>query len=112
MGAVFLFTTINFIAAEIENPFGMDENDIDLTELQDKFNDILVTMLSPTCTKRPMLRKPPMDLESELNELISNAEPAQCAWERLGGDENECKKSRRSKGGLQAVLGMTGTHTE
>lgn len=84
--AVFLFSTINFIAAEIEQPFGDDANDIDLEELQNKFNNILVTMLSPQCTQRPMLQKKPGELGQELRELVETAETSVDACGRVFGE--------------------------
>jgi len=88
--AVFLFSCINFIAAEIEQPFGSDENDIDLKELQSKFNNILVTMLSPQCTQRPRLKKHrpgiSYNVTDELRDLIASAESIEEAWERVAGN--------------------------
>jgi len=98
--AVFLFSCLNFIAAEIEQPFGNDANDIDLPELQRKFNDILVTMLSPQCTQRPMLKKRPGDLKEELKEMIDQAETCWEAFERTcspSGDRGKYGHSQRRK---------------
>lgn len=86
--SVVLFTSLNFIAAEIEQPFGNDPNDIDLVDLQTKFNNILVTMLSPQCTQRPMLRKPYCgDLHSELIEIMQAKTISAEIEERAESDE-------------------------
>jgi hypothetical protein len=79
--SVFLFSCINFIAAQIEHPFGQDPNDIDLVELQAKFNNILVVMLSPQCTQRPQLKQPPGNLADELMSLVENSETCEEAFE-------------------------------
>jgi hypothetical protein len=109
--AVFLFSTINFIAAEIEQPFGDDANDIVLADLQSKFNNILVTMLSPQCTQRPMLKKKPGDLKQELKEMIDTAETCMEAWERaeveLGSGMN---RSTARTNNLDEVLNLDHAH--
>merc|ERR1719453_2549417 len=44
--AVFGFWSINFIAAEIEMPFGDDKNDLPIIELQQEMNRDLKVLLS------------------------------------------------------------------
>merc|ERR1712167_185322 len=44
--------SINYIAIEIEGPFGLDANDLPLQSMQKSMNDALVTLLKPK-TQRP-----------------------------------------------------------
>jgi len=90
--SVALFQTLNFISAEIEHPFGVDPNDLDRERLQAKFNTTLVTMLSPSASRRPFLR----DQEHEANlrpmlfklpELLRKCESYSEAWNRVGHTE-------------------------
>lgn len=53
--SVFTMWSINFIAAEIEQPFGGDVNDIDIKDMQYVFNRCLVAILSPEVTHAPAL---------------------------------------------------------
>lgn len=40
-------TTLNFIAIELENPFGTDDNDLPMTHFQDEMNRCLLMLLHP-----------------------------------------------------------------
>jgi len=49
----FAFWSINYIAAEIEMPFGDDENDLPIDELQREMNECLTNLLHPLIEKSP-----------------------------------------------------------
>merc|ERR1712048_415578 len=74
---------LNFISAEIENPFGDDANDLDRIKIQATFNRTLVTMLSPGATHIPLLRDKDADSEIMLiPEKYKNADNYSNAWAR------------------------------
>jgi hypothetical protein len=52
---VFILWSLNFIAVEIENPFGMDENDLDAAHMQNEMNQHLRVLLKPEVIKSPHL---------------------------------------------------------
>eukprot|EP00928_Gymnodinium_smaydae_P003227 TRINITY_DN11153_c0_g1_i1.p1 TRINITY_DN11153_c0_g1~~TRINITY_DN11153_c0_g1_i1.p1 ORF type:complete len:346 (+),score=35.03 TRINITY_DN11153_c0_g1_i1:75-1112(+) len=62
--STFSVWSINFIAIEIEAPFGTDDNDLPLESLQESFNDSLVTLL------QPQTRTPP-DMEAISEEHLN-----------------------------------------
>ena len=69
------YSTCYFIVLVLKTVTDLpNANDIVLADLQFKFNNILVTMLSPQCTQRPMLKTKPGALNSELKEMVENAE--------------------------------------
>lgn len=77
---VFIFWTLNFIAVEIENPFGMDDNDIDGKHMQQDMNRQLVLLVHPMATKVPTLR-------SSSPRILKRATTLRSAWSgsNLGG---------------------------
>eukprot|EP00929_Paragymnodinium_shiwhaense_P050604 TRINITY_DN25484_c0_g2_i1.p1 TRINITY_DN25484_c0_g2~~TRINITY_DN25484_c0_g2_i1.p1 ORF type:complete len:678 (-),score=179.84 TRINITY_DN25484_c0_g2_i1:83-2116(-) len=50
----FSLWSINFIAAELEMPFGDDHNDLPVEEMQSRFNSSLRTLLHPLCQNPPV----------------------------------------------------------
>jgi len=50
---VFSFWGVNYIAVELENPYGADANDLPLLEMQDNLNRSLLCMLSTKATRPP-----------------------------------------------------------
>eukprot|EP00929_Paragymnodinium_shiwhaense_P032519 TRINITY_DN18012_c0_g1_i1.p1 TRINITY_DN18012_c0_g1~~TRINITY_DN18012_c0_g1_i1.p1 ORF type:complete len:551 (+),score=139.59 TRINITY_DN18012_c0_g1_i1:178-1830(+) len=61
---------INYIAAEVENPFGDDANDLPVGDMQACFNRSLLTLL------HPLVQVPPLFAFRELN--IHVTEPEEC----------------------------------
>jgi len=57
--SVFAFWGVNFIAAEIESPFGDDENDLPLHALQKDMNKSLWILLHPKTQRVPTFRFDP-----------------------------------------------------
>lgn len=53
---VFILWALNFIAVEIENPFGTDENDLNGRYMQHEMNRQLTLLLEPSTTRVPKLR--------------------------------------------------------
>mmetsp|Transcript_29009 Transcript_29009/g.91601 ORF Transcript_29009/g.91601 Transcript_29009/m.91601 type:complete len:546 (+) Transcript_29009:93-1730(+) len=52
---VFVLWSLNFLAEEIENPFGTDENAIDGLHMQDEINRHLILLLDPKTLRTPEL---------------------------------------------------------
>lgn len=52
---VFTFWALNFIAVEIDNPFGTDPNDLDSRGMQKEMNSCLLLLVDPNTTKTPEL---------------------------------------------------------
>eukprot|EP00747_Dinoflagellata_sp_TGD_P187831 gnl/TRDRNA2_/TRDRNA2_45912_c0_seq2.p1 gnl/TRDRNA2_/TRDRNA2_45912_c0~~gnl/TRDRNA2_/TRDRNA2_45912_c0_seq2.p1 ORF type:complete len:375 (+),score=67.64 gnl/TRDRNA2_/TRDRNA2_45912_c0_seq2:130-1254(+) len=52
---VFILWSLNFIAKEIEDPFGDDYNDLELCEFQKEFNEHLLLLLDPRTLDTPVL---------------------------------------------------------
>jgi len=52
---VFTFWTLNLIAVELENPFGLDPNDIDGDSMQMEFNTHVRLLLTPEALNTPRL---------------------------------------------------------
>jgi len=69
---VFVLWALNLIAVEIENPFGMDANDIDAKSMQIEMNEFLLQMLyeaqqeAPSLTERALLACRDASLERKL----------------------------------------------
>lgn len=66
---VFILWSLNFIAIEIENPFGIDSNDLNGRHLQDEMNTSLQLLVSadarrtPSLVGKPWLRRSPSEVE-------------------------------------------------
>lgn len=71
---VFPLWSLNFIAVEIENPFGADANDLDGHHMQLEMNRQLTLLLSPLAAKSPRLRNG-FDIEAELPFSSSGSRP-------------------------------------
>merc|ERR1719149_279004 len=52
---VFILWALNFIAVELENPFGMDANDLDGHNMQMESNEHLLLLLQPSTERTPTL---------------------------------------------------------
>merc|ERR1712113_502603 len=52
---VFILWSLNFIAVEIENPFGTDANDLDGCRMQQEMNHQLLILLDPSTVRTPKL---------------------------------------------------------
>lgn len=66
---VFVLWSLNFIAVEIENPFGNDKNDLDGVHMQAELNRHLLMLLSPTTLKIPKLSDKAVWTEDDSLEL-------------------------------------------
>lgn len=58
----FVLWALNFIAVELENPFGMDVNDFDGHEMQTEMNEHLLLLMRPSTMKTPDLSDTFQDL--------------------------------------------------
>merc|ERR1712113_721717 len=52
---VFILWSLNFIAVEIENPYGTDANDLDGCRMQQEMNHQLLILLDPSTVRTPKL---------------------------------------------------------
>lgn len=59
---IFILWALNFIAVELENPFGMDANDIDGREMQLEMNEHLLLLMRPSTRRTPQLSAKVQDL--------------------------------------------------
>mmetsp|Transcript_33271 Transcript_33271/g.77797 ORF Transcript_33271/g.77797 Transcript_33271/m.77797 type:complete len:722 (+) Transcript_33271:98-2263(+) len=59
---VFILWSLNIIAIEIENPFGLDANDIDAEQMQDQLNHNLCLLIHPSAMRTPGLNAPASDM--------------------------------------------------
>jgi len=55
---VFSYWTINYIATELEMPFGEDSNDLPLPEMQNDLNSSLITLLADRAQECPRFKFP------------------------------------------------------
>eukprot|EP00448_Togula_jolla_P018565 CAMPEP_0170584610 /NCGR_PEP_ID=MMETSP0224-20130122/8775_1 /TAXON_ID=285029 /ORGANISM="Togula jolla, Strain CCCM 725" /LENGTH=533 /DNA_ID=CAMNT_0010908045 /DNA_START=130 /DNA_END=1731 /DNA_ORIENTATION=- len=62
---VFIMWSLNFIAIELEDPFGSDANDIDLHAMQVEMNEYLLLLLRPNTRMVPQLTPVAQDLHFE-----------------------------------------------
>lgn len=53
---VFILWSLNMIAVELENPFGMDANDIDGLHMQEELNQHLLLLMRPYARRTPQLK--------------------------------------------------------
>lgn len=128
---VFTLWSLNFIAIELENPFGADPNDLDGARLQKDMNNHLRLLLKPATQKTPSLKFQCKDY-SEVDNIVLNHSiteralslNADCClsfqeyWEKLaGGVDFEVRPTRRfvapvlkryNSNGVLAPLRVTG----
>eukprot|EP00408_Alexandrium_pacificum_P046498 CAMPEP_0171253434 /NCGR_PEP_ID=MMETSP0790-20130122/51703_1 /TAXON_ID=2925 /ORGANISM="Alexandrium catenella, Strain OF101" /LENGTH=246 /DNA_ID=CAMNT_0011721263 /DNA_START=34 /DNA_END=771 /DNA_ORIENTATION=+ len=87
---VFVLWSLNYIAIEIENPFGTDDNAIDGHHMQEEMNRHLLMLLDPKSMRSPQLS------EGALFSVV----PMELPWEDRGKSFREIwspKKKRRSR---------------
>mmetsp|Transcript_16159 Transcript_16159/g.48730 ORF Transcript_16159/g.48730 Transcript_16159/m.48730 type:complete len:578 (-) Transcript_16159:147-1880(-) len=61
---VFILWSLNFIACEIENPFGKDANDLDGQSMQEEMNSHLLLLLGEPARTLPQLRDSALRLQN------------------------------------------------
>jgi len=69
---VFILWSLNRIATVIENPFGDDQNDIDMYAIQRDFNERLILLLDPQTLRVPKLAPGTLAGRRKLRELLSS----------------------------------------
>lgn len=67
---VFILWSLNFIAVEIENPFGMDDNDLDGHHMQGEMNRHLILLLSKSSARVPRLQASAEKIEEVTNDNV------------------------------------------
>lgn len=98
---VFAFWSINYIAAEIEQPFGGDCNDINVADLQTTMNRSLVAMLHPQVSNTPELK---MTAEFDRTNLIDKADTLSVAYDVIQRRESALKTVKPSNRQLVSEL--------
>lgn len=89
---VVILWALNFIAVEIENPFGVDANDIKGQHMQEQMNAMLMILLRietdriPTLKPHAQLRGQVIDDEGDTYDLLHNSSIT-VAWEGLSDNE-------------------------
>jgi hypothetical protein len=88
---VFIVQALNAIACEIENPFGIDANDLDSDVLQDEMNGHLLLLLQ-NCVRQPpeLVANACRDFSDPL--LVTRL-PLHIAFQDLDGDEAPVARS-------------------
>lgn len=76
---VFTMWALNFIAVELENPYGHDANDIDGRGMQDEFNQQLLMLVHPDARRVPTL-------VSDAEDLLSLLEPSEAVLEEMASN--------------------------
>lgn len=99
--SVFILWALNAIAVEIENPFGMDANDIDTSAMQLELNKHLILLLDKTAQRTPVLAKDARDSKTRRNGRRNSTFMG--AWESLslkgiGCNERIHRSSRQGTG--------------
>jgi hypothetical protein len=80
---VFVLWALNFIAVEIENPFGIDDNDLDVREMQKQLNSSLKLLVRPHASRSPTLSKAAVDF-SQWEDMNRDHEKSYSAiWQDL-----------------------------
>lgn len=109
---VFVLWNLNFIAVELENPFGQDDNDIDARAMQNELNEHLKMLVSVEAVRLPTLSRWHLDPlrtsevtgEAQTPEEVraASAEMPECsfleAWHSLDASTGV---QRRFSGALQ-----------
>jgi len=72
---VLSFWCINLIAAEIEQPFGNDSNDLPTHGLQETMNETLILLMNPLSGQVPTLSDKAIQDPLKLNEIYSGEHP-------------------------------------
>jgi hypothetical protein len=90
---VFIHWCLNFIAIELENPFGADDNDIDGRHMQEEMNEHLMLLLRPSTRATPQLTSVVRDLESpfastEEGFKENTSITFRQVWSRVGGHKH------------------------
>jgi len=83
----FAFWSMNYIAAEIEMPFGDDLNDLPIVELQKEMNDCLINLLHPLIERSPAF--------SYRAELHKKLDKMRCSAAMESADKFEKTRGRR-----------------
>lgn len=98
---VFVLWSLNFIAVEIENPFGSDANDLDFAQMQGEVNKQLLLLVSGRVNKLPRLV---MNRNPSLSEPGSQDSSFLGAWTALDGESGR-RPTRTVKRGVSGGWG-------
>lgn len=96
--SVFSFWSINYIAAEIELPFGDDPNDLPIRDLQSEMNKNLLMLLHKRAQQPPNFNDPP-GVEAD-NWRLGTAITMKCPKELVSSFSGKEEDEQVAKGGL------------
>jgi len=85
---VFILWCLNTIAIEIENPFGMDPNDIDACSMQAEFNSHLTLLVDPETQRLPQLSQRATEFKRD-SDQITKAHSFVEVWSSLHTNDSE-----------------------
>mmetsp|Transcript_8463 Transcript_8463/g.19880 ORF Transcript_8463/g.19880 Transcript_8463/m.19880 type:complete len:330 (+) Transcript_8463:636-1625(+) len=94
---VFVLWSLNYIAVEIENPFGTSDNDIDGVHLQEEMNRMLLLLLDPRTLRTPKLSETAI-FSSSAQELHWGYAKKKCfkeVWKKQRRLQKKMVKSRK-----------------
>eukprot|EP00746_Dinoflagellata_sp_MGD_P152667 gnl/MRDRNA2_/MRDRNA2_83820_c0_seq1.p1 gnl/MRDRNA2_/MRDRNA2_83820_c0~~gnl/MRDRNA2_/MRDRNA2_83820_c0_seq1.p1 ORF type:complete len:410 (-),score=62.05 gnl/MRDRNA2_/MRDRNA2_83820_c0_seq1:191-1420(-) len=95
--AVLVFWGINFIAIEIEEPFGDDINDLNLETMQQDLNEDLLALIGPACSRIPGLsNKAELSLQKLSKRTMCNQSGFVCRGAGDGKVVRKLEKASRS----------------
>lgn len=83
---VFILWSLNFIACEIENPFGTDANDLDGWSMQEEMNCHLLLLMNKETLEIPVLTDSALSLLGEEDRAVICESSLMDVWEALASD--------------------------
>lgn len=105
--ATLLLWSLNCIAAEMENPFGSDSNDLHTVEMQEEWNLRLLTLLWPGSQRMPFLTDQATLEESSLHHPQSMLSLSE-VWEVMQQTPSQVDRPKQRAGISVAVAGGPG----
>eukprot|EP00928_Gymnodinium_smaydae_P047593 TRINITY_DN31779_c0_g1_i1.p1 TRINITY_DN31779_c0_g1~~TRINITY_DN31779_c0_g1_i1.p1 ORF type:complete len:486 (-),score=90.23 TRINITY_DN31779_c0_g1_i1:224-1681(-) len=91
---VFILWALNFIAVEIENPFGSDANDLDGLYMQTELNRHLMLLLQPETQRTPKMSSEAVRIEDTLPEYVTVASFVE-VWAKVSDGEEAVLTARK-----------------
>lgn len=109
--------SLNFIAVEIENPFGADDNDIDCRSMQLELNEQLQMLIRPSTIRSPQLSPAAIDIAGgraprasfkETWKGIDDSKPVSRSGRKTGffGSQDEIPRRENSREGCRLLAEM------
>ena len=97
---VFVLWCLHLIAGELENPFGDDKNDLNMSEMQVDMNESLAALISAEAQETPTLCIPTREARTSLVAKFSRREVSRKSFHQIFSTRG----SRRSLGKMRESL--------